>query len=92
MYIKPSAFLTVILLTIIFYACQQNNNTDNKKDTQETSNIHPMDDSSRIIIDRSIAYAGGYEAWQQKKSLSFDKKSIYYDSTGKVTRESDMHL
>jgi hypothetical protein len=51
-----------------------------------------MDDSSRIIIDRAIAYAGGYDAWQQKKTLSFDKKSISYDSTGKVTRELDQHL
>lgn len=34
-----------------------------------------MDDSSRIVIDRAIAYAGGYDAWQQKKTLSFDQKA-----------------
>ncbi len=51
-----------------------------------------MDDSSRVIIDRAIAYAGGYDAWQQKKTLSFDKKSISFDSTGEITREIDQHL
>lgn len=51
-----------------------------------------MDDSSRVIIDRAIAYAGGDSVWQQKKTLSFDKKSISYDSTGKITRELDQHF
>jgi hypothetical protein len=51
-----------------------------------------MDDSSKVIIDRAIAYAGGYDVWQQKKTLSFDKKSTSYDSTGKIVRQTDMHL
>ena len=51
-----------------------------------------MDDSSRVIIDRAIAYAGGYEVWQQKKTLSFDKKATSYDSTGKVTKVINQHF
>lgn len=51
-----------------------------------------MDDSSRVIIDRAIAYAGGYDNWEQKKTLSFDKKSISYDSSGKIIREVDQHF
>ncbi|MEJ7912156.1 MAG: DUF6503 family protein [Chitinophagaceae bacterium] len=51
-----------------------------------------MDDSSRIIIDRAIAYAGGYAAWQQQNTLSFDKKSRSYDSTGRLIRETNTHL
>jgi hypothetical protein len=51
-----------------------------------------MDDSSHVIIDRAIVYSGGYETWQQKKTLSFDKKSISYDSAGNVTREIDQHF
>ncbi|SMB94657.1 hypothetical protein SAMN00120144_2050 [Hymenobacter roseosalivarius DSM 11622] len=51
-----------------------------------------MDDSSRVILDRAIAYAGGYEAWQQKKTLSFDKKATSYDSTGKVARVVNQHF
>ncbi len=86
MYKKIIAVFSIILSMIVMTACQQNKNTDSD-DLPVT-----MDDSSRVIIDRAIAYAGGYDAWQQKKTLSFDKKSIYYDSTGKVTRESDMHL
>ena len=51
-----------------------------------------MDDSSRVIIDRAIAYAGGYDAWHQKKTLSFDKKATSYDSTGKVTKVVNQHF
>ncbi len=79
-------FLAFCIISIVMSSCKQNNTTDN-------SNLPvAMDDSSRIIIDRAIAYAGGYDAWQQKKTLSFDKKSISYDSAGKVTRELDQHL
>ena len=82
MYQKFLGFSTIL---IFMSSCKQNNTADN-------SNLPvTMDDSSRIIIDRAIAYAGGYDAWQQKKTLSFDKKSISYDSTGKVTRELDQH-
>jgi len=86
MHQKLPPFSAIIILMIVLISCKQNNTADN-------SNLPvAMDDSSRIIIDRAIAYAGGYDAWQQKKTLSFDKKSISYDSTGKVTRELDQHL
>jgi hypothetical protein len=75
---------------LVIISCQQNNPAEN---TSDQNNLPvTMDDSSRAIIDRAIAYAGGYEAWQQKKTLSFDKKSTSYDSTGKVVRETNMHL
>ncbi len=86
MYKKLSSVFTIILSIIIAISCQQNNKDDN-------GNLPvSMDDSSRIIIDRAIAFAGGYDAWLQKNTLSFDKKSISYDSTGKIVREIDMHL
>lgn len=76
-------FASVIILMIVMVSCGQNN----------IGNLPvAMDDSSRVIIDRAIAYAGGYDVWLQKKTLSFDKKSITYDSTGKVVRELDQHL
>ncbi len=82
MYKKIITILSLIVMT----ACQQNN-TGDSGDLPIT-----MDDSSRVIIDRAIAYAGGYHVWQQKKTLSFDKKSISYDSTGKISREIDQHF
>ncbi|MEO7905706.1 MAG: hypothetical protein ABIT06_01920, partial [Saprospiraceae bacterium] len=51
-----------------------------------------LDDSSSVIIDRALAYAGGYSNWQDKKILSFDKKSISYDSSGNVTRTVEQHF
>lgn len=92
MYKMITIVLLMMLTMNVLNSCQLNSNSDSKKGTQKTGNQLTMDDSSRVIIERAIAYAGGYDAWQQKKSLSFEKKSIYYDSTGKVTRESDMHL
>ncbi|MEJ7830810.1 MAG: DUF6503 family protein [Segetibacter sp.] len=74
---------TIIPLMIFIISCSQSNTADLPV---------TMDDSSRIIIDRAISYAGNYNVWQQKKTLSFDKKSMSYDSTGKVVREVDMHL
>lgn len=86
MFNKFPPFPAILLLVIIFVSCKQNNVTD-------TSNLPvSMDDSSRIIIDRALAYAGGYDVWQQKKTISFDKKSISYDSAGNITRELDQHL
>ncbi len=86
MYRKFPAFFTMLFLFMAMISCKQNT-------TADTGNLPvTLDDSSRAIIDRAIAYAGGYEAWQQKKTVSFDKKSISYDSTGKVVRETNMHL
>ncbi len=86
MYNKLIALLSIFLFSIVTISCRENNTP--------TGNNLPvtMDDSSKIIIDRAIAYAGGYDAWQQKKTLSFDKKSMSYDSSGKLIREIDMHL
>lgn len=86
MLIKTNLLL-LINVFLLAVSCKQNSNNATGKEP-----VVNMDDSSRIIIDRAIAYAGGYDVWQQKKTLSFDKKSIYYDSTGKVTNESGMHL
>ena len=85
---KKFPVLTAIILFMVAFSCKQKNAEETDSGKLPVS----MDDSSRVIIDRAIAYAGGYDAWQQKKTLSFDKKSISYDSTGKVTRETDMHL
>lgn len=76
----------LIFLFLVASSCRQNSNSHTG--TLPVS----MDDSSRIIIDRAIAYAGGYGAWQQKKTLAFDKKSISYDSAGNVTRVVDQHF
>ncbi len=77
---------TLICAAALFFACSQNANSD------EGSLPVTMDDSSRSIIDRAIAYAGGYEAWQQQKTLSFDKKTRSYDSSGMLIRETNTHL
>ncbi len=93
MYKKFTAFLAIIVLVIVLNSCQQNNDADAKKNSTDAGGLPvTMDDSSKVIIDRAIAYAGGYDAWQQKKTLSYDKKSTSYDSTGKVIRQTDMHL
>ena len=81
-------FIPAMFLLLITFSCKQKNAAE-----VDTSKLPvAMDDSSRVIIDRAIAYAGGYDEWQQKKTLSFDKKSTSYDSTGKIIRETDMHL
>lgn len=51
-----------------------------------------MDDSSNVIINRSIAYAGSFDTFQLKKTLSFNKKTISYDSTGKILKELNQHF
>lgn len=79
-------FSAVVFCILTMISCRQFGTADN-------SNLPViMDDSSQVIIDRAIAYAGGYDVWQQKKSLSFDKKSTSYDSSGNPTRVIDMHL
>jgi hypothetical protein len=85
-----SAILILIVITI---CCRQNQPTNPQKENSESSSLPvSMDDSSRVIIDRAIIYAGGYDVWEEKKTLSFDKKSISYDSTGKIIRETEQHL
>lgn len=78
-----SAFLVCVTIVV---SCQQNNGA-------KTGNLPvTMDDSSRVIIDRAIAYAGGYDHWLEKKTLSFDKTSISYDSTDQISRKLDQHF
>jgi len=85
---KKFPVITAIILFMVAFSCK----LKNAEETDSGKLPVSMDDSSRIIIDRAIAYAGGFDAWQQKKTLSFDKKSISYDSTGKIIRETDTHL
>ncbi len=85
MHHKFSAILSIMLCMIVFNSC--NHNKSGSNDLPVT-----MDDSSRIIIDRAIAYAGGYDEWQKKKTLSFNKKSISYDSSGKMIKEIDQYF
>ena len=73
---KKSPVLTAFILFMVAFSCTQKNAGETDSGKLPVS----MDDSSRVIIDRAITYAGGYDAWQQKKTLSFDKKSISYDS------------
>jgi hypothetical protein len=62
-------FLAAIIFCILITSsCQQNNGTADRLPIS-------MDDSSRVIIDRAIAYAGGKDVWLEKKTLSFDKIS-----------------
>jgi hypothetical protein len=86
MFNKLTTVSAILFLLMVMVSCRQNNTSDVGKLPVT------MDDSSRAIIDRAIAYAGGYDAWEQKKTLSFDKKTISYDSAGNVTRELDQHL
>lgn len=86
MYNKSRNPVTIILLMIAIASCKQ------KEEKISDGLPVSMDDSSRVIIDRALAYAGGYEVWQQKKTLSFDKRSISYDSAGNIIREVNQHL
>lgn len=85
---KKFPVLPAIILFMVAFSCKQKNAEDTDSGKLPVS----MDDSSRVIIDRAIAYAGGYDGWQQKKTLSFDKKSTSYDSMGKIVRQTAMHL
>ncbi len=86
MFYKIKAVTAIIFFMMIAICCQQNNSA-------ETSNLAViLDDSSKLIIDRAIEYAGGYDNWLQKKSISFDKKSISYDTSGNVIRQVEQHF
>ncbi len=89
MYHTISAVASFSFLIVLVASCKTNNHagTDNST-AYETAK---MDDSSKAIINRSVAYAGGYDTWRKKKTLSFDKKSTNYDTAGKVIRQTDTH-
>lgn len=84
---------SALCVTFMLASCGEQGLTQ-KAESGPPASAQPvtLDDSSRVIIDRAIAYAGSYEAWQQKKTLSFDKKATSYDSTGKVTRVLNQHF
>lgn len=88
---KFYAVIAIIILIVVTICCRQNS-ADTKTTKVENVNLPvTMDDSSRAIIERSIAFSGGYDKWQQTKSVSYDKKSTSYDSTGKIIREISQH-
>jgi hypothetical protein len=76
MYKKFTAFLAIIVLVIVLNSCQQNNDADAQKNSTDAGGLPvTMDDSSKVIIDRAIAYAGGYDAWQQKNPSRMIRKA-----------------
>jgi len=70
----------IFLVAVLFVSCQDS--------TKE--NINPMDrladDEAGEVVRKAIDYAGGWDAWIQKKNFSFYKKISHVDSSGAVTR------
>ena len=83
---KINRFSGIILFVLLINSCGQKNTP--------APIVLPvtMDDSSRTIIERAIAYSGGYDHWLEKKTISFDKKTNTYDSTGHIIREVNQHF
>lgn len=81
-YKSLAAFILCIMVTT---SCRQNTGTDDSLPIT-------MDDSSRVIIERAIAYAGGKDVWLEKRTLSFDKTSTSYDSAGNIVRKLEQHF
>ncbi len=65
----------VLIFMTVMFSCKQNSSGDTKTNTSNNSELPVnMDDSSSVIIDRAIAYAGGYDAWQQRKHCRLIRK------------------
>ncbi len=84
--------LFIFSVTILLLSLSQCKQSQSEKGKVKTSLPVTMDDSSRVIINRAIAFAGGEDAWHNTKTISYDKKSTSYDSTGSVSRVVDQHF
>ena len=80
----------VIIVLFLAPACERPHD-DVSGDVSPVVAVSSMDrlpdNRAGEIVRQSIAHAGGWEAWQSKKSLSYMKIIRSYDETGQMTRE-----
>ncbi|MEL6274337.1 MAG: hypothetical protein AAFU03_04390 [Bacteroidota bacterium] len=85
---KTSILLLIIILLV---ACQSEYGT--KKQLAETKTIDPYavfeDVKARELIRNAIEYAGGLEAWNGRRSMSYKKQFQLFDASGKVEKSFD---
>lgn len=56
--------------------------------TETTSSLERLpNDKAGEVVKKAIEWAGGWEAWDKKKTLSYTKITQYFDSTGTMERE-----
>lgn len=62
--------------------------TQNESVNEETAaSLNLADNEAGQAVRQAIEWAGGWDAWQDKKSLSYTKVIQYFDSTGNQERE-----
>jgi hypothetical protein len=89
---KSGLNLVIILIGfLLFWNCKNESNT---KISNESSISNHVDDAPNLaqneagnIVNKAIQAAGGWKQWAHKKTLTYTKTIINYDSLGNTTRE-----
>lgn len=82
---NKSTFLLLAFSGIFIVACQ----TDSQQKTVKET-IHPLDrlpeNEAGEVVKKAIGFVGGWETWENKRTLSFYKNITHVDSMGNVER------
>lgn len=85
-------FLTFCLSAFFICACQNQEQEGDSSEEPEQEMVSPFDQlpdsEAGDIVRKAIEWAGGWEKWAGKKTLSYTKITQYYDSTGTMEREA----
>ncbi len=93
---SKEVFAIVLAILVSMVACRNETKTIPETHSQEPEGnpIPPNlpDSEAGDIVKKVIDFAGGWEQWKQKKTLSYIKNVAYYDSMGNKVREfSQLH-
>lgn len=89
---KPLTYYSLSLAVLfVFCQCKMDEKTAKDADTSKSQNNTPMarlpNSKAGEAIKKAIEFAGGWEQWQEKKTLSYTKTIQFLDSLGNQERE-----
>ncbi len=90
---KATILLIAAILLPVLSGCEANDASPPSEEGRPE--VTPMDrlpdDEAGQIVRRAIERAGGWEAWQNARTLDYQKTIIYYDSLGHEDRRLNQH-
>jgi len=85
-FLKPCLLLCLIVL--IGCANNSNNNANTENEEVKLSPVEELpDNKAGSIVRKAIEYAGGWNDWLEKKTLTYTKEIQFFDSVGNLRRE-----
>ncbi len=87
---KYFKFILILCTSTVIVSCRNETNSATEKDNGVSNTniviLELPDNKAGEVVKEAIVFAGGWETWQEKKTVSYIKEITFLDSLGAVER------